>query len=113
MPTWGGPEGPTYLVELHDGALTYTSGPRNAPTHTTITPTAAQWGEFRHTLDELEAWRWQPDYPNNRIKDGTQWRLSVEYADRALKTGGSNAFPEHFQRYRAAVQKLLGGKTFQ
>ena len=34
-------------------------------------------------------------------------------ADRALKTEGSNDYPKHFDRYLAAVQKLLGGKTFK
>ena len=109
----GGFEGPTYLVELRDNALTYTSGPRNKPNHTRITPTAAQWQEFRQTLDALDVWRWRSNYTNNTFKDGTQWRISLEYADRALKTEGSNDYPKHFDRYLAAIQKLLGGKTFK
>ena len=109
----GGFNGPTYLVELHDGVLTYTSGPRNEPNHAKITPTAAQWQEFRQTLDELDIWRWRPDYSNNAIKDGTQWRLDFAYSDRTLKLKGSNEYPKHFDRYLAAVQKLLGGKTFK
>lgn len=109
----GGFNGPTYLVELHDGVLTYTTGPRNEPNHTKITPTPAQWQEFRQTLDTLDIWRWHPDYTNKQIKDGTQWRLSLAYTDHTLNTKGSNNFSKNFDRYLAAVQKVLGGKTFK
>jgi hypothetical protein len=109
----GGFNGPSYLVELHDGVLTYTGGLRHERIRSRITPTAAQWREFRQTLDALDVWRWRADYSNETIKDGTQWRLSLEYTDRAVKTGGSNAFPKQFDPYLAAVEKLLDGKTFK
>ncbi len=109
----GGNNGPTYLIELHDGTLTYTSGPRGDPNHTKITPTAAQWREFRQTLDELDIWRWNPAYPNKPVEDGTQWQINLEYTDHALKAEGSNNFLKQFDRYPAAVQKVLGGKDFK
>src|SRR5436190_17757338 len=109
----GGFNGPSYLVELHDGALTYTSGLRGARIHSSITPTPAQWRKFRETLDVLDVWHWRSDYSNETIRDGTQWQLTLEYTDRAVKTGGSNAFPKQFDPYLAAVQKLLDGKAFK
>jgi hypothetical protein len=84
-----------------------------ATSSATITPTAEQWREFRQSIDELKVWRWRPDYSDSAIMDGTQWQLELAYSDHSLKTGGSNKYPEHFDRYLAAVQKLLGGKTFK
>ena len=130
----GGFFGPTYVIELRDGTLHYTehkrsTGPGPKPTASaTITPTAEQWREFRESLDQLNVWRWRPDYNNDAIADGTQWRLEIKYADHALKTEGSNDYPDAtgapkaksdiattktFDRYLAAVEKLLGGKTFK
>jgi len=109
----GGFNGPTYLVELRDGALLYTSGEHRQQEHKVITPTSAQWREFRQTLDELVVWQWRPDYTNASSADGTQWRLSLDYPDRGLRSQGSNDFPKHFDRYLAAVRKLLDGEEFR
>ena len=114
----GGFFGSTYGVALRDGTLYYTerkarTGPADATSSATIKPTAEQWREFRQSIDELKAWRWRPDYSDSAIMDGTQWQLELAYSDHSLKTGGSNKYPEHFDRYLAAVQKLLGGKTFK
>src|SRR5438270_2018095 len=54
----------SYGVELRDGTITYTksSGGGSKQEHRTISPTAAQWREFRETLDELKVWQWQAEY---------------------------------------------------
>ena len=128
----GGFFGPTYVIELRDGTLHYTEHKRSTgpkPTASaTITPTPEQWREFRKSLDQLNVWRWRPDYSNNAIADGTQWRLEIQYSDHTLKTEGSNDYPDDtgapkgktdisttkaFDRFVAAVEKLLGGKTFK
>jgi hypothetical protein len=124
----GGFLGASYSVERHGGALTYTifeKGHMN-PKQETITPTQAQWREFRETLDDLGIWQWRTEYPTNGVVDGTQWSLDVAYADHALHTHGDNNYPDHtgkpngkpestkaFNKYLIAVQKLLGGKSFQ
>lgn len=123
----GGFLGSSYNVELHDGALLYTSserGQRNQK-HATLTPTAAQWREFRQTLDDLKVWRWRADYPRQGTVDGTQWMLEIAYTDRSLTAHGDNNYPdtsgkpngrpeptEAFNRYLAAIKKLIGGKSF-
>ena len=123
----GGFLGASYSVELHDGALLYTSserGQRNQK-HATFTPTAAQWREFRQTLDDLKVWQWRADYPSQGVVDGTQWMLGIAYADRALTARGDNNYPdatgkpngspdstEAFNRYLAAIKKLIGGGSF-
>jgi hypothetical protein len=124
----GGFMGASYSVELHDGALTYTTFGKGHinPNHRTITPTEAQWREFRHTLDDLRIWQWRTEYPSNGVVDGTQWSLDIAYADHALHTHGDNNYPDDtgepngdpvptkaFNRYLVAVQKLLRGETFQ
>lgn len=123
----GGMLSVTFQIELTDGALVYTSSRARENTELVkIKPTVEQWREFRAALDDINVWRWEPSYINRKILDGTQWSLEIEYADRSIKTGGSNSYPDDkgqpngqpqstpaFARYRAAVEKLLGGKTFR
>jgi hypothetical protein len=123
----GGMLSVTFQVELTDGALVYTSSRARETTELVkIKPTPDQWREFRAALDDINVWRWEPSYINRKILDGTQWSLEIEYADRSLKTGGSNSYPDDkgkpngqpqstpaFARYRATVEKLLGGKMFR
>jgi hypothetical protein len=124
----GGFLGSSYQLELHGETLTYTTfgGGHRDPQRATVTPTPAQWREFREALEGLKVWQWRADYPTNGTMDGTQWALDIAYADRALKTQGSNCYPdstgkpngkpeptEAFNLYLAALRKLTGGKTFQ
>jgi hypothetical protein len=124
----GGFMGASYRLDLKDGILTYsTFGRGNSnPKHTTVTPTTEQWSEFRQALDGLKVWQWRADYPSTGTLDGTQWLLDVAYADHAIKTGGSNSYPDSsgkpsgkpeytkdFSRYLEAVKKLIGGKSFE
>ena len=123
----GGFLGASYGLELKDGALTYTKASRGGSSREqkTITPTAAQWDEFRRTLDELKVWQWRADYPNSGVMDGTHWSLDIDYSDHALHARGSNNYPDAngkpngspestqtFKRYLAAIQKLVGGEKF-
>ncbi len=124
----GGFMGGSYKVELQGGAVTYTTfgaGRRN-PKSTKITPTAAEWREFRNALDEVKVWRWRAEYMDRRVMDGTQWSLDVAFADRAVKARGSNSYPgadgrpngrpeptASFTRYLSAVERLIGGRTFR
>ena len=134
----GGFFGPSYVVELRDGVLHYArykhswAPGQTTDTSATVTPSPGEWLEFREALDRLQVWRWRSDYPNKHIQDGSQWRLEIQYPDRAIKVTGSNAYPDErgrpwsprwgrggpwftrtFEQYRAAVEKLLGGKTFR
>lgn len=126
--TIGGFLGTSYRLEWHGGVLTYTTsgGGQSNAKRTDITPSEAQWREFRLALDGLKVWQWRAEYPNDSTRDGTQWSLDITYADRAIKSHGSNCYPEAsgkpngkpeptkaFQSYLDAVQKLIGGKSFQ
>ena len=125
----GGFLGGDYVVELRDGVLTYSARARERGTvrqSERISPTAAQWLEFRKALDELHVWQWKGDFANQHVRDGTQWSIDIAYADRSLAILGSNNFPdsagrptsrpeptEPFRRYLTAVKKLLGGREFE
>jgi hypothetical protein len=123
----GGFLGSTYSVELKDRTLTYTISSKGQTNvrPATITPTQADWREFRQTLDELKVWQWQNDYPRGGVVDGTQWLLEISYGDRTLKSRGDNNYPDAsgkptgkpeftpaFSRYLGAIKKLIGGKDF-
>ncbi len=126
----GGFFGASYELELHDGKLTYAvfeSGRRN-PKRSTLTPSIAQWREFRQSLDGLKIWQWRADYRNEHVYDGTQWSLDIACGDRAIKSRGNNSYPDAngrpnrnseptktktFDDFLHAVEKLIGRKTFR
>jgi hypothetical protein len=124
----GGFMGASYTVDLRDGVLAYASsesGHRNEK-HAKITPTPGEWRDFRRTLDDLNVWQWRADYPSQGTADGTQWSLHIAYVDRTLNTHGDNSYPDAsgspngksaptkpFQRYLAAIRKLIGGRSFE
>jgi hypothetical protein len=110
----GGFLGETYAVELRQGKLRYEVHRAGVLKNTaTLTPKPEQWREFRASLDQAGAWKWKPEYINRKILDGTQWHLEIRYPDRQIQVKGSNATPKEFPSYLAAVEKLLGGKTFR
>ncbi|MGI8437879.1 MAG: hypothetical protein ACR2NX_13425 [Chthoniobacterales bacterium] len=124
----GGFLGTPYRVELRDGVLDCTTTGRGAqePKHTTVKPTEAQWLAFRRTLDEVDVWRWHASYPSHGIMDGTQWLSEIAFADRAIRTEGSNNYPNAagepnekpettaaFNRFLEAVRTLTGGQGFR
>jgi hypothetical protein len=90
----GGFKGPTYEVKLQDGRLEYAR--LDGDQHSRclrVRPTIEQWTEFRRELDAIDIWRWRAQYLNPEVADGTQWSLDLAFADRAIKTQGSNEYP--------------------
>lgn len=60
------------------------------------------------------------------VRDGTQWKSTVQFKDFTVSSSGSNQYPLHngkpgvgpgdspaFKTYLKAVETLLGGKTFR
>jgi len=93
--TLGGFTSPTYSVRLIKGQLVYGAGGIWAcATHEeeVIPVTDAQWVAFRQELDEIGVWAWQREYYNDAM-DGIQWDLSIAYADKKIRSDGSNAYP--------------------
>jgi len=117
----GGFFGASYRVELQsDGTLLYRHNPKtliSEPGTRTrrVRVGDDQWREFRRVMDEVNVWVWRKEYIDPNVADGTQWSLRLEYADASVVSRGSNAFPEQqaFERFRAAVEMLLGGREFK
>lgn len=135
--------GPSYIVELRGTTIHYEEYRRrfeptgrlvhDGSTTAKITPTAEQWREFRRGLDGLNIWRWLPTYDNPAVADGITWRFEVSFSDHALKTEGSNNYPNEkgalgrdnekfppdisptptFDRLLAAIRKLIGDRPFK
>jgi hypothetical protein len=92
-----------------------------------FTPTAAQWKEFRETLDGINVWRWQDKYEPPPMPDGGGWSLEIKYPDKQIKSQGANGYPDadgkmprgqngiptaSYQQLIEAISKLLGGLPF-
>ena len=129
---------PSYSVELRGESLLYRIRDIDPETHAVretskvITPSASQWRRFWKAMDEVGLWRWQSEYANPDVADGTQWGLEVAFGGRRAKSSGSNAYPSDvatspdpsrpdaslpersgvFEKYLSAVENLLGGKRF-
>lgn len=81
-----------------------------------IRPSEEEWQAFYDDLERIKAWKWKRYYEQPEIQDGTVWSAVIVYASRAphdVVSSGSNAYPPNFQDFLAAVQKLIGGKTFR
>lgn len=111
-----------YSVELKGSALLYRAS--HSKKGIRIVPTRSQWREFRRAIDDVEIWRWRPEYSGS-IAGNSDWSLHIEYSDRSLVTLGHGGYPEEtvpascmgttarrYVRYRMAVDKLLGGRLF-
>jgi hypothetical protein len=130
----GGIFPPNYVVTLEGDALTYrvkSSDPKtNKPIESTrtIRPSPEQWREFWKSMDEVGLWRWRPTYENRQVLDGTHWGVEAAHDGRSNRSSGHMSFPgrtpagvakdpsEHgplFDKYLAAVRKLLGGEPFR
>ncbi|MEP6668159.1 MAG: hypothetical protein ABJF10_03350 [Chthoniobacter sp.] len=117
----GGFLGPSFSVELTaPDTLTYTHTPRPKgdglhPERSTVKVAEAQWKKFRTRLDAAKVWTWKTDYTNPAILDGTSWKLAADFGDQKIETSGRNAYPAQaqFDALLAAVEELLGGKTFK
>jgi hypothetical protein len=121
---------PTYEISLQNGTISHSdthfdSSGALDPIYTDVTPTTAQWQNFRGALDSLKIWGWQPDYPNTGWADGPVWSLTLIYPDASIRTQGDNNLPNAdgsptnnpngsptFQTYLSAIQALLGGLPF-
>jgi hypothetical protein len=115
----------SYRVFLHGEALSY-RGPesvnptvKSAPIIVTVSETA--WRKFRNDLNTVNVWNWPKSCQNPLIMDGTQWRVSIHYADHSIESSGSNSFPmtqgacnespqtsDNFESFLKAIQDLTG-----
>ena len=80
---------------------------------TELEVSAKDWQRFWATVDRLKVWEWDTSYqPDTLIVDGTNWSLEIGYQGKSLDTSGNNAYPPAFEKFCAAVRRLIGGLPF-
>ena len=115
-------DGRTHVV-LKGTRLEYTryTATQQLIEHSQITPTAAQWRQFRQALQQAGVCSWQARYANNQVLDGTQWQLRWHDGHCEVNASGSNSYPDTqgrdnqkpeptpaFTHYLHAIETLLG-----
>ena len=120
----GGFDGPSYSLILTNNLLEYMAWGGGPPLDDTpkqlISPTDAQWTDFRHELDQVGIWSWSTNYVDEGVLDGSQWHVDIAYPDLSITSEGSNAYPgsltmergSTFNRLLEAIQRLINGKPF-
>ena len=58
-------------------------------------------------IDEINVWKWDKEYYNNTVLDGTQWELLIKRKGRRKRRiYGSNKYPENFKDFENCINKL-------
>jgi hypothetical protein len=76
-----------------------------------ITPTADEWEEFWHRMDEIEIWGWYEIYEvkcMDSCVEGNEWEVKIEFGEEMIESYGSNSYPSTFQEFLKAVEELTG-----
>ena len=122
----GGFIGPCYSLMLKDEVLLYQvyQAGYEVKAEERINPQEASWMQFRTAIDKLDLWSWQAEYADPGVLDGTYWSVEIEFADKMVKSEGSNCYPgeggkpneyekgKSFKKFLGAVRKLIGGREF-
>jgi hypothetical protein len=104
-----------YLVRLLDPGTviwSFETGNPETPVETVV-PDAKAWKRFTATLERLDVFAWHSNYDDRTGLEGKHWHLHCEWSGRIVSTSGANAFPAGFDEFCAAVERLLGGRTFR
>lgn len=63
------------------------------------------WNSLIEKLGVIEIDKWNEEYNNPDILDGTQWSLDIEYNDgRGRHYSGSNMYPENFNSFLIVME---------
>ena len=127
----GGYSGPCHNVKFVNEKLTYQHSNdgyfTNSSKVTFVIPTKRKWINFKKKLDIIDVWGWDARYEDQRILDGTQWELEIDYGSQKISTSGSNSYPGAnnldmlldwedtpvFDNFLHALNLLLGGTKIQ
>jgi hypothetical protein len=106
----GGFFGGCQSLKLQEGHLIYTSftGPVGNSLNDDIEPSDEQWVCFRNELIALGAFKWDKDYYNHDICDGTQWELRLKWGRQHIHSSGSNEYPRKFSAFLTSLKRLTG-----
>lgn len=101
--TIGGFGGPHHEVRWQRGKLWYRTDESTVP----VVPSADEWERFWTAIDHIGVWSWEARYDDLDVCDGTQWEIDIRQGSRRVRCFGSNAYPEPFQEFLAAVKALV------
>ena len=71
-------------------------------------PTKEQWKEFIAGISKYQ--HWNKMYYDSDVHDGIQWELILKYGKIKIKSSGSNDYPDNFESFIKAIQKLTGDR---
>lgn len=124
----GGHMAPNARIRWENKALHYQHNNGPLFDNKIINPSEEQWDTFLKRLEELRVWDWEENYHAN-ILDGIQWSIEMSFADRSIKSWGSNCYPannhndklssqegkrtELFNNFLVAVSELIGEKFYR
>jgi hypothetical protein len=99
------------LKLMEDGEVVVKHGRANIswfyPGEVQHKPSPEKWNSFLAKLDELQVWDWKASYHRTDMCDGSQWELQLAIGDKSVKSYGSGLFPEKFDQFKEALNKLL------
>ena len=67
-----------------------------------------EWDALLKSLYRCYICDWKKRYVDNGVLDGTQWELTIQYANhKPLNIYGSNAYPPHWNKLMKAMKNLV------
>ena len=108
----GGFTGRSYQVEINmtDSTAEYKvleSG-YTPLTEETIILEVEQMKKLLRVLDKVDILNWDEHYDNIDVLDGTNWSVELMFNSTVFQTGGSNAYPEQWNKFCGVLEKVLG-----
>ena len=77
-------------------------------TEETIMLEVEQMKKLLRVLDKVDILNWDEHYENINVLDGTNWSVELMFSNTIFQTGGSNAYPEQWNEFCGALEKVIG-----
>lgn len=75
--------------------------------------TDVQWSSFLKEVDGARVWNWKADYWSKHAgTDGPWWSVIIEGDGKRVVSQGYQAYPRTFERFRRALQLLIGDRPY-
>ena len=110
----GGFLGNSYYVKIKDSVLSYRTSSRGITSEWQKQMLSADdIKSLENKLIELGVAKWDKQYRDLRIMDGTQWSIHFSSKKIKVKSNGSNKYPDTYKALISYISKvLLKGKPF-
>ena len=88
----------------------------NFPSEEKNIPEKERWKKFWNIIDNINVWKWEKEYFDRRVLDGTQWELLIKRKGRRKRRiSGSNDYPKEDKgllKLQAAINDLIDDDFF-